>query len=405
MSMNVLSARINRFLIAAALGLAIAIIGALSIEQGPSAAIVRGDFPAFYTMATLASRSEGARLYDLETQRQVQNEAWPSLDGSVLPVAYPAFLAFFIEPLAKLSPSNARLVWVVGMGICVVVAGALIARSSSFLRGLTWQVIVTSLLFAPLFLGVIGGQIVGVSVLLYAAIVLLDRQQKKEMEISLGVIAGLWMYKPHFALAVVVVLFVQRRWKALGAWFVTSLGLWSLGASVAGVHWMSEWAAFAKGFAHIDLVSNAPRMTGVVPFLYMLSGWFDEGWRGRIEVWEALTLMSALVVPSALAFISRRDDTTTGSPGLLAVGPLLVLFAPAVNFYDLALGALPLLLLARPERRGDLAIAGGVIALSQIVILFKDGGVAGGCLVSGVLCAYLLCRAIARERVEGASAQ
>lgn len=132
--MNVLSARINRFLIAAALGLAIAIIGALSIEQAPSAAIVRGDFPAFYTMATLASRGEGARLYDLETQRQVQNEAWPSLDGSVLPVAYPAFLAFFIEPLAKLSPSNARLVWVVGMGICVVVAGALIARSSSFLR-------------------------------------------------------------------------------------------------------------------------------------------------------------------------------------------------------------------------------------------------------------------------------
>jgi hypothetical protein len=266
-------------------------------------------------------------------------------------------------------------------------------------------VIVTSLLFAPLFLGVIGGQIVGVSVLLYAAIVLLDRQQKKDMEISLGVVAGLWMYKPHFALAVVVVLLAQRRWRAIGAWLVTCGALWFLGATVAGMGWLSEWFAFARGFSHMDLGSNAPRMTGVVPFLYLVSGWFDEGWRGRIEVWEALTLMSALVVPSALAFISRRDDTTTGSPGLLAVGPLLVLFAPAVNFYDLALGALPLLLLARPERRGDLAIAGGVIALSQIVILFKDGGVAGGCLVSGVLCAYLLCRAIARERVEGASAQ
>ena len=403
--MNVLSARIDRFLIAAALGLAIAIIGALSIEQAPSAAIVRGDFPAFYTMAILTSRGEGARLYDLETQRQIQNEVWPSLDGSVLPVAYPAFLAFFIEPLAKLSPSNARLVWVLGMVLCVAGAGALIARSSSFLRGLTWQVIVTSLLFAPLFLGVLGGQIVGVSVSLYAAILFLDRQQKKEMEIALGVITGLWMYKPHYALAVVVVFLAQRRWRAIGAWLVTCSALWSLGASVAGVGWLSEWSVFAKAFAHIDLVSNAPRMTGVVPFLYVLSGWVSEGWRARIELWQALTLMSALVVPIALTFLSRRRDTPIGNLGLLAVGPLLVLLAPAVNFYDLALGALPLLLLFRPKRRGDLVIIGGVIALSQVVILFKDAGVAGGCLFNGVLCAYLLCKASARERGEVVSAE
>jgi hypothetical protein len=284
-------------------------------------------------------------------------------------------------------------------------AGALIARSSSSLRGLTWQVIVTSLLFAPLFLGVIGGQIVGVSVLLYAAILFLDRQQKKEMEIPLGVITGLWMYKPHFALAVVVVFVVQRRWCAVGAWLVTCGALWSLGASVAGVGWLSEWSAFATGFAHIDLVSNAPRMTGVVPFLYVVSGWVSEGWRARVEVWGALTLISALVVPSVLAFVSRRGDTAIGNLGLLAVGPLLVLFAPAVNFYDLALGALPVLLMFRPTRRGDLVLAGGVLVLSQVVIVLKDAGVAGVCLVYGVFLAYLLGKAFARERGDLVSAQ
>jgi hypothetical protein len=401
--MNVLSARIDRFLIAGALGLAIAIIGALSIEQSPSAAIARGDFPAFYTMATLASRGEGARLYDLEAQRQVQNELWPSLDGSVLPVAYPAFLAFFIEPLAMIPPSNARLVWVCGMVMCVVVAGWLLARSSSFLRGLTWQVMVTSLLFAPLFVGVLGGQIVGLSVLLYAAILFLDRQKRKEMEIPLGVITGLWMYKPHFALAVVVVLLARGRWLAVGAWCVTCVALWSLGVLVAGLGWLSEWLAFANGFVHIDLITNAPRMTGVVPFLYVLSDWFHADWIGRIEVWAALTVVSALVVPLALTLLARRGSPPNANLSLLAVGPLLVLFAPAVNFYDLSLAVLPLLLMLRPSRRVDRAIAVGVLALGQLGILLKDRGVAGVFFVSGAFLVYLLLNASIRERKEIAS--
>lgn len=395
--MNVLSARVDRFLIAAALGLAMAVIGALSIEQAPSAAIVRGDFPAFYAMATLASRGEGAQLYDLERQRQVQNELWPSLEGSVLPVAYPAFLAFCLEPLAELSPSNARLAWVIGMTVCVALAGALIARTSPSLRGLTWQVIVTSLLFAPLFLGVVGAQIVGVSALLYAAILFLDRQQKKEMEIPIGILAGLWMYKPHFALAIVMVLIAQFRWRAIGAWFMTCAVLWSLGALVAGVDWLSRWYAFARGFAHIDLVSNAPQMTGFVPFLYVVNDWMSGQEHVGAETWGALTLIFALVVPSVLAFISRRGDSNRPNVGLLAVGPLIVLFAPAVNFYDLALAALPLMVLFQPNQRGDRLLAGALIALSQIVIVLKDSGVAGGSFVFALLLSCMLIKATARD--------
>ncbi|MEN9845249.1 MAG: hypothetical protein RIS36_396 [Pseudomonadota bacterium] len=404
LSMNVLSARIDRFLIAAALGLIVASVGSLMIEQAPSAAIARGDFPAFYTMATLASRGEGARLYDLATQRQLQNEVWPSLDGSVLPVAYPAFLALFVESLATLSPSTARLVWILSMALCVVIAGAFLVRSSSFMRGMTWQVVVALLLFGPLFLGVLGGQIVGVSVLLYAAILFLDRKKKKGLETPLGVVTGLWMYKPHFALAIVVVFLLQRRWRAIVAWLITSGALWALGASIAGVGWLSEWVVFAKGFAYIDLVSNAPRMTGVVPFLFVLSGSVSGGWRDHVEVWQVFTLIASLTVPCALAFVVRRGGPIMVSPGLLAVGPLLVLLAPAVNFYDLAISAVPLLLMVRPTLRGDLWMAGGVIVLSHLVMLLKDAGVAGVCLLYGAVLGLLLRAAIARERKEIASA-
>ncbi|MEY4669957.1 MAG: hypothetical protein RL518_2656 [Pseudomonadota bacterium] len=398
--MNVLPARANRVLLAAALGLAVAIIGALSIEQAPSAAIVRGDFPAFYTMAIVASRGEGARLYDLETQRLIQNEFWPSLNGSVLPVAYPAFLAFCLEPLAALPPNPARLLWTVCMVLCVVMTGALAARTSASLRGLTWQVVVSLLLFAPLFLGVLGGQIVGLSVLLYAALFFLDRKPSKEMDLPIGVIAGLWMYKPHFALSVVVVFLAQRRWRVVGAWLVTCVALWSLGASVAGVDWLSRWYSFADGFAHIDLVTNAPHMTGVVPFLYVISGWFQEAWSGRAEMWNALTLLVALIVPTYLFRISRRGELNTVNPGLIAVGPLLVLFAPAVNFYDLALGMLPLVLMFRSNQSMDHMIGGALLALSYVVMFLKDGGVAGGSFVFAILSTYLVIKATGREGVQ-----
>jgi len=91
------SARLDRALIAASVGLVIALVVALFAEKSPSAAINRGDFPAFYTLARIASSSEPHRLYDLKLQTDVQNEVWPTFEGGVLPAAYPAYVAFFCE--------------------------------------------------------------------------------------------------------------------------------------------------------------------------------------------------------------------------------------------------------------------------------------------------------------------
>lgn len=395
--MNVLPARLHRLLVASAIGLVVAIIGALSIEQPPSAAIRRGDFPAFYTMAILAHQGEGAKLYDLETQRAVQNLIWPSLHGSVLPVAYPAFLALCVEPLAILSPTHARLVWTAVMLLCVVGGCALITRASPGLRGLTWQTTVIAFLFAPLFLGGLGGQIVGVSVLLYSALLYFDRRRDYWSEMALGLIAGLWMYKPHFSCAVVVVFLLQHRWRAMSAWFATSAALWGLGALVAGSQWLSSWYPFVRTFAQIDLVTNAPQMTGIVPFLYVVSGWITPGGEVQWEMWEVATLVSILMIPAILAAVSQKASSKSEGNLLPCVGPLLVLFAPAVNFYDLALGALPLLLAFRPDRRADLIVAGGMVAISQIVVFLKDIGLAGVCFALAVVSAYLCIKARTRE--------
>jgi hypothetical protein len=387
-------------LIAAALGLVLAIVGALSIEQPPSAAIVRGDFPAFYTLAALASKGEGARLYDLELQRQVQNTIWPSLQGAVLPVAYPAFLAFCIEPLASLSPFVARIVWTIGMMVCVVAAAALVARTAPALRGLTWQILVISLLFSPFFVGVLGGQIVALSVFLYAASICLGRKGGGWWDVALGMVCGLWMYKPHFACGAVLVLLLQRRWVSVVAWLGTSVLLWALGASVAGVAWPVAWYSFVREFAYIDLLTNAHQMTGIVPFLYLVCRWSGSDWGAHPWIWELATFVSSLVVPIALWQACGSAHARKQGDLFLLVGPLLVLCAPAVNFYDLVLCALPLLFLFDPRRRSDLAFAGGVVVFSQLVVGVKGSVVGGACFLFALFLTYLVVRAVNRDRAE-----
>jgi len=113
-----------------------------------------------------------------------------------------------------------------------------------------------------------------------------------------------------------------------------------------------------------------------------------------------VTILSSLVVPCALALAVWRPILPRDRGLIVVVGPLLVLFAPAVNFYDIALAALPLLTLLRPDRRSDLVIAGVIVALSQGVMLVKDTGTAGLCFAFATLLAALFVKAASRERAE-----
>ena len=397
MSFN--SQRLNRILIAAGIGLIVAICASFMTEESPSAAIARGDFPAFYTLAALANSTEGHRLYDLDLQRAVQNAAWPTLDGTVLPAAYPAFLAYILKPLAILSPSTARIVWVCCMLVCTAFGARLLSFAAPSLRGFGWQLFVGVLLFAPLLLGVIGGQIVGLSFLLYAALVVLATRDDVRSDALFGAVAGLWMYKPHYALAIVALILFQQRWVALCSWGLVTAGLWFLGALVAGADWIAAWLSFVQQFSQIDMATNAYQMTGFVAAIYSLSHLFMGDDVFSPKAWEYLVMLSAMAVPLALFIAVRRarDGVEERIMPLLVVGPLLLLCAPAVNFYDLALGLVPLIALFRPQERRDLVCAGSILMASQVFVLCKGEGVPGVAFVLALVMVGLVLRGLLRS--------
>ena len=116
-----------------------------------------------------------------------------------------------------------------------------------------------------------------------------------------------------------------------------------------------------------------------------------------------VTILSSLVVPCALALAVWRPILPQDRGLIVLVGPLLVLFAPAVNFYDLALAALPLLTVLRPDRRSDLLLVGVIVVASQVIILVKDTGTSGLCFLFATLLAAIFVRAATRERAEMSS--
>lgn len=390
--------RLERVLLAAGLGLVLAIIVSLATEQSPSAAIKRGDFPAFYTFARLAESGEGARLYDLQRQSEVQNAEWPSLAGGVLPVAYPAYLAFFVRPLALLDVGTAQLVWGCLMVACVVGSVLILSRIIPALHGLSWQLAVAVFLFGPLFVGVLGGQLVGWSVLCYSLLIALDQRRDARNETLTGLVAGMWMVKPHYGLAVAALLLFERRWRALASWFGVTTALWGVGVYVAGSSWVADWIGFARRFAEIDLATNAYQMTGCIPALYSLMNGGGQGDAPSTGFWDTLSLVAALFVPLGLLLGSRwgRVHRPTVSVPLLSLGALLVLFAPSVNFYDLSLALVPLIALFRPTVRADLLSAGILLCASQILGIWKGSSMPGLSFAVTLGMTVLLCGAIRR---------
>ena len=397
--MSALTPRQERILLAAGLALILAVVFSLVFERRSFAAINRGDFPAFYTLALLASEDNAYRFYDLERQREIQNSVWPSLSGTVLPAAYPAYLAFLIRPLALLDADTARVVWVGLMLGCVVAAARVLSRSVPSLRGLGWQIGIAIFLFWPLFVGVVGGQMVGLSFLCYAVLFALDKRRSRAAEMAAGVVAGIWMVKPHFGLGVAALFLVERRWVALSTWFVMSLLLWLLGAAVAGPDWVGAWVVFARHFSEIDLATNAYQMTGVIGALYSLVASLGLGGKVSAEQWDKFSLSLALLVPVGLLLASRaskRDSRFVNAP-LLSLGPLLVLFAPVVNFYDLSIALVPLIVLMKPSVQRDVLIAASVLCASQLVGLGKSLSVPGLAFVVALGMSILCWKAVVRE--------
>ena len=328
--------RIRRIAIALLIALALALawvgLDPLGSLSGPLTSVKLGDFPAFFSLAAIAAGSEPHRLYDFALQREIQNQIWPQLQGALLPGIYPPYVALIARPLVWLGPLWGHVVWGALQLLFLILTARAITRINSSLAGYSVEILAGLLLCAPVLLGVFGGQLIAASMFIYALCFIYQGRRDLRGEIIFGSLIGLWFFKPHYALIMLMLPVIQWRLRVVATTALVATILYLLGSLVLGLDWIVTWCDALTRFTPMNIIPNARQMTGL---LGAVTGMPDQA--NSALAWAALALTTALLL--RLAFAARQSlSKPIGLPEFLPLfGVTVVLATPQANFYDLGL--------------------------------------------------------------------
>lgn len=283
--------------------------GALNIQQS--------DLLVYYAAAKLVLDGHGDAIYSLSALRHVEVSYLPA---SMLPrtqaaFLYPPFVALLFAPLAALGFVQAYVSWI---AVNVALAGGAIEalRRYTDLSALTGVLFgLLSLSFFPLFATLIQGQ---AAILLLAALTAALLALLGGRDDVAGVALAFTLIKPPYCIPFLVLLLVQRRWRALISFGLVSaalatLPLFVLGPSVDSgyVHLLlqaTQWHTTAggfsptanhnlSGFTHLLLPQGIALGAQVVLSALCLLAVASCAWKWRaVEIPFAVAVVAALLV-------------------------------------------------------------------------------------------------------------
>ena len=338
----------KRLLVAILLGISLSLPLAWIFDVSNKSALKRGDFPAFYAAAKVVNLGEGAQLYNEELQREIQNYAWPNLEGSYFAFAYPPSFAFFLSPLGYLSPLVAKSLY---LGILLVATWCAYLLTLKIAPELEQKRLITFsafFLFAPLLHGTLSGQNGALSLLFYITIVWLLSNREKPQTVLAGVVLGLWCFKPQFGVLGFLLLSPLFNWHlALGFFFGAGFHF-MISALVSGWGWLANWIIAATKFATVDAIVNGFQGVSIPGALEVLGTLLpvSPGISGlNISISIISAAVGALIFLGLAVSMYQMRETVDQKNLLMLLGPTLLICSPHAQYYDLGLLVLPWLLL------------------------------------------------------------
>jgi len=363
------------------IGLFVALIAFAQRPAVQNSALFRGDFPGFYAPAEIIASGQGARLYDPELQRQIENTAWPEMGGSFLMSVYPAPVGVVLAPLAFMPVVVARVVFSCLMLICWIFVVRALARinpswtDQKLVLGIWW------LAALPLFIAIFGGQNSSLSALLFILISERLSQRNARADLIAGMLAGALCYKPQLGLLVIFYLVCSLRWRVVGgAGVILALG-YLLGALGAGWDWPSSWLAALAKFGPQNLVTNGYQMTSIWALIEALGG-------GR-----NLAIFATLGAGIAFGVCVWRTRELAGAQlinQLAWAAPAILLISPQSLFYDLTLALVGFAMVFRVREDRQVWCWWGLVGLVNAAVLFKEQVAFPLAAVCALICLVLI---------------
>lgn len=343
----------------AAVVLAVALVAVTA--DGPNAISggLGGDYPSFHAAGDIARDRlslDATEFYDPGLQAEVQQPYLDDADDGQLYFGYPAFFVVPYVAISSVGFTAGYLLHTVLMAAALAAAIWLLRPCNRIARDHPLELFTASITFFPLFRGVTGGQNIGLTVLLVAVV---WRCLEDDRDLAAGVAVGLLLFKPPFALPFLGVLFVARRWRALGGAAATAVALYAVASAVTDPTWMSAWIDAVQFLDEFDTPFNVQNFVSIPGFAEAVFG---------IDSTAALVVGYGLAAPIAavvaLTWLRARSVREAELPvGLLVVSTAVagVLVSPHALYYDAGVLVLVgMVLLERRPRYGWVVAAGWV---------------------------------------------
>jgi alpha-1,2-mannosyltransferase len=293
------------------------------------------DFSNVYVAGMQALHGHAAAPFDIMRQQKAER----ALFGAGTPLYgwhYPPFFLLLAAPLARLPYIPALIVWQLGSLLLYLAALWLLLRTSAapqLARDRLWPLL--ALAFTAVFVNLTHGHNGFLTAALFAGgLALLDRRP-----LLAGLLFGLLVYKPQFAVVIPLVLIATGRWRVLLAAIAT---VGALAALVTMIFGADVWPAFAAGAHFTRRVVLEQGGTGFEKIQSVFAA--VRLWGGPVALAYGAQALTAVFVIVALVRMWRAEIPMGYKGAALCLAALLI--TPYSLDYDLMLLAPALALLA-----------------------------------------------------------
>jgi hypothetical protein len=216
-----------------------------SVQRGPV------DFISTLTGALVIREGNAGQLYNLDVQRDAQNQIFqgyrPSLStAEILPYNHLPFEALLVAPFMNLPYPIVFALWTLLCGIAIGMSLGLMDGALPVARPVGWVLSMAACSYLPLIRGLMLGQNSALVLLgLCALYVSLKRGQDGWAGAALLLVA----LKPQILPAVLLLLVLQRHWRALGIFVGILAALSIVLMPLLGIGWPFDYAGLLVGVA------------------------------------------------------------------------------------------------------------------------------------------------------------
>lgn len=332
-------------------GLAIGFLIAILYGKGARTLTGRlgGDFPSLYGSGCLIAEGRANELYNLESQLSVQKNFLPGEDNKYLCYANPPYFALIYAPFSYINYRLAFFIHTLLMVGALLLTLYLISPLIDVVKRHFLCAFTITVLFYPILRSILGGQNTPLTLLVIASTL---HEITNGKEYLAGIILGLLLFKPQFAVPLMGIFLLAGYWKVvIGSMFTTAL-FYAIGAWMQGLNWVTTWFKFALWFTHVDSIVNCKNAVSWLGFFQCIFG--SEAGIALILGWGMAIV--TIVGLSLLWWIGGKQADIISQIGLASV--CIILISPHIMYYDTGLLLFTFLaLIVKLKKQGFLLIS------------------------------------------------